>query len=297
MEGFLLKYEGGDTDHHIIDAIQYSDSLKGSGRLYVSVAHFCTYGEVLKPRQRSDIRCYASEGKSGCYETAVIIASQIVQLPLFSEVYKPYLDWLIGKITEYIKDRLTGRGSMEKLAEEIAKQAERSAELNNILANGLLKSNDNMAEIARDSLSIQKALIEKLPPLVDANSRNMVMAVSPIGRSCREIRHFAGSESEFYISEPEADAIRSKEELEVDDMKEYECDLISELNTKSGHCHLHLVGDSRHIVGKISDPALSVPDNIYSRALNSQTGFKFTAKAVLKDGEIQRLYVSDAKGT
>ena len=288
MDSFLLKYEGGDADQHVIDAVQYGNSLYGTGRLYISVTHFCVHGEVLKPSQRTDIKCYASEGHAGCFETGIIVAASVAQMPLFADVYKPWIDWLTGKITEYIKDRLTGRGSMDKLVDAIAEQAKSNNELNHILVNGLLASNSDMADVT-------KVLVAKLPDLVDANTRNMKRVVAPIGRSCIEMKHFANTDNEFKISEPEADAIRSKADLEVDDMKDYKCDLISELNTKTGHCHLHLEGEERHIIGKINDPALQAPNNIYSKSLNAQSGFSLTAKAVLKEGLIHRLYVSDAR--
>lgn len=269
----MVKYQGNDAEQHIIDSQQYGESISGAGRLYVSVAHFCTYGEVLKPRQATEIKCYATEAKSGCYETGLIIAASASQLPLFAEGYKLYLDWLIGLVTKHIKETLTGRGGMEKLADIISERAKRDDKLNFILVNGILKSNDDMADIS-------KALLERLPSLVDANRGNMKRLVTPIGRSCNEMQHFSGSENEFDILEADAAAIRSKNELEVDDMKDYECLLISELNTKTGHCHLHLKEQNRHVVGKISDPILQEPGNIYSKSLDAQTGFKFKAKDV-----------------
>ena len=290
MESFLVKYQGNDTDQHIIDSQQYGESMVGNGKLYVSVAYFCTYGEVLKPRQATEIKCYTTEAKSGSYDTGLIVAASATQLPLFAGLYKPCMDWLIGQLTKYIKDKLTGRGNVEKLAETISESAKRSDELNLVLVNGILKANDHMADI-------NKTLLEKLPGLVEANKGNMKRAVTPIGRSCNEITHFTGSENEFDILEADAAAIRSKDELEVDDMKDYECSLISELNTKTGHCHLHLTELHKHVVGKISDPLLQEPGNIYSKSLDAQTGFKFKAKATLKDGEIYRLYVSDASCT
>jgi hypothetical protein len=156
---------------------------------------------------------------------------------------------LLFRNAPYIKDKIIGRGNEERLVEIIAERAKSSDELSHILANGLLKANEN-------STDINKALIAMLPSLVDANRGNMRRIVTPIGRSCVEMKHFSGSENEFYISEPDAEAIRSKDKLEVDDMKNYECYLISELNTKTGNCHLHLIGMDKYVVGKINDPIL-----------------------------------------
>jgi hypothetical protein len=287
MDSFSITYKGKDTDKHVIDVLTYGESISGTGKLYVSVAHFCNHGEVLKPRQTSDIKCYVGTPKPGSYETVLFLATSLTQIPLFSDFYKIQLDWLIGTISEFIKDKLTGRGNVDKLIEAVTERAKGSEELNHILVNGLLKSN-------QDHSDLSKAILEKMPNLVAANTGNLKRAVAPVGRTCNEMSHFSGMECEFQITEPDAEAIRSKEDLEVDDLKDYECSLISELNTKTGHCHLHLVGDDKHVIGKINDPALLVPNNIYSESLNAQNGFKFNAKAVLKDGEIHRLYVSDA---
>jgi hypothetical protein len=49
------------------------------------------------------------------------------------------------------------------------------------------------------------------------------------------------------------------------------------------------------VVGKISDPSLNTPNNVYTKSLNAQTPFEFSAKPVKRDGVIKTLYISDAK--
>lgn len=284
-----IRYVGNETDNNVIDAIQFGESIAGAGKIYTSVAHFCTFGEVLKPRQTTELRCYASVPKEGCYEAILIVATAANQYQLFSDIYKPSMDWLIAKTIKFIKDDLTGRSDVMELAKEIADGAKKNQELNTILVNGLLQAN-------ADSSSAHKRLIEILPALVDANANRMKDLVSPIGRSCNELKQFSRTKNEFSITEPEAAVIRSEQDLEVGDMAEYECTLISELNTKTGHCNLEIEGVERIVTGKISDPTLKEPNNIYSQSLNDHTSFVCTAKPVLKDGEIHKLYISDAKG-
>lgn len=284
-----MKYIGNETDTNVIDAIQFGESIGGAGRIYTSVAHFCTFGEILQPRASSELRCYASVPKEGCYEAILIVATAANQYQLFSDMYKPAMDWLMAKITEYIKDKLIGRGDAVELAKIIAEQAKASNELNTILANGLLSANQNTADA-------HKSLIEMLPQLVDSNANRMKNLVAPVGRSCAELKQFSGTKNEFSISEPEAAVIRSEQDLEVGDAAEYKCRLISELNIKTGHCNLEVEGIGKVVTGKISDPVLSEPNSIYSQSLNDHTGFECTAKPVLKDGEIHKLYISDAKG-
>jgi hypothetical protein len=83
--------------------------------------------------------------------------------------------------------------------------------------------------------------------------------------------------------------------MEVDEVQEFHCREITELNRETGHCILHLEGVEKAVTGKISDPLLAQPDNIYSRALNDHGPFRITAKPVRKGGALHKLYVSDAK--
>lgn len=285
-----MKYVGNETDSNVIDAIQFGESIGGAGRVYTSVAHFCTFGEVLKPRQQTELRCYASVPKEGCYEAILVVATAANQYQLFSDLYKPAMGWLMAKITKHIKDSLIGRGNDMELAKEIIEQGKRSHELNTILANGLIKSHQNTADA-------HEKLIDALPQLVEANTSRMKNLVAPVGRSCSELRQFSGTKNEFSITEPEAAVIRSEQELEVGDMADYDCVLISELNIRTGHCNLEIDGIEKTVTGKINDPALNEPNNIYSQSLNDHIGFVCTAKPILKDGEIHKLYISDAKST
>jgi len=34
MTPFTVKYQGHETEHHIIDAIQFGESLQGTARIY-----------------------------------------------------------------------------------------------------------------------------------------------------------------------------------------------------------------------------------------------------------------------
>jgi hypothetical protein len=48
--------------------------------------------------------------------------------------------------------------------------------------------------------------------------------------------------------------------------------------------------------GEITDPILLMPNNPYPAALNSHRWLAVVGKPQLKDGEIERLYISDLAG-
>jgi hypothetical protein len=83
--------------------------------------------------------------------------------------------------------------------------------------------------------------------------------------------------------------------MEVDPVQTYQVSRMREVNVDTGHCIMDIEGVGERIPGKITDPALEVPNNVYTRALNSQQPCFVEAKAVRKTGEIRRLYISNAR--
>ena len=77
-------------------------------------------------------------------------------------------------------------------------------------------------------------------------------------------------------------------------MQNFNCKRITEINTETGHCILTVEGFDKQVRGKINDPVLSTPNVVYTRALNDRTPLQISAKPVKKDGQIYRLFISDA---
>lgn len=283
-----MKYVGRDADRNIIDSLQYARSLEGSSRLYRLIAHYCYFGQVLKPRQVTELRCFSTPAKEGSYDTALVILTALSsEYPIFADVYKSALDWLIAKVSGFIKDSLTGQGDMSELVDVIKKQAESSSELNTILANGLVRANDNLADI-------QEKLIESLPKLVDAARPHLREALTPIGKSCSEIVQFPETGYEFAISEPEAVAIRSDEDLVVGKPGDYQITRIHSLNLDTGSCRVELEEIRGLVSAKIDDISLKQPGNPYSTALNAHSALSVRARPVYRDDELYRLYITES---
>lgn len=166
-------------------------------------------------------------------------------------------------------------------------KAENDADLKQQLVGGLLRTNDHLA-------SLQSKLIDTIPLLADSTRPHGRRFVAPVGESCTGIKQFLESATPE-ITEADAEVIKSNAASEVDPMATFVVDKISEVNLNTGHCLLHINGVDRPVPGKITDPNLSVPNNVYTRALNEHAGCSIEAKAVRKNGVIQKLFVSDAK--
>lgn len=283
----VMRYQGNDADYQVIDATQFSKSVGGFSRLYSHVAHYCVYGSPLKSRQVAQIRCYSAPSREGSYESIFILAPLANEYQMFADVYRDAIDWLIAVVMGHIKDALTGRGNVEKLIDVISAQAAQSSELSTLLAQGLIKSNDNLH-------SLQERLIETIPNLVHSVTPTYRQALSPVGKSCLSVTQFPGAKTEIVVTEADALAIRSDSDMVVGDAAEYFIHKIEALNLKTGSCRILLQNETDPIIGKIVDPALSQPDNVYSHALNSHTGFKVRAKPVFRDNDLYRLFISEA---
>ena len=284
-----VKYEGNDTDRHIIDSLQYAKSLEGSSKLYRIVAHYCIFGEVLKPRQSSELRCFSAPAAKGSFASELVILTALAsQYPVFSDVYKSSLDWLISKIMGFLKDRMTGHNDVKELTETISKQAQASSELSMVLANGLVRANDNLS-------TLHERLLETLPALVEAAQPHLRTALVPVGKSCSQMVQFPELESPIVVTEADAMAIRSDEDLIVGKPDNYQVSRIHSLNLDSGACRLEVEGVLGIVSGKIDDITLKQPNNPYSAALNTHSSLRVRARPVYRNDELHRLFITESE--
>lgn len=283
-----LKFDGLDADKHILDTLQLSASLEGNARLYRLVAHYCYHGEIIKPRAQSDLHCFSMPAKEGSFEETLVILTGVAhQIPAFADVYKTSLDWLISKVMGFIKDKLSGQGDVNELAEIIKLHAEKDAELQAILANGLIKSNDQLA-------NLQSKLIDTLPLLVEAAQPSIRKALRPLGKSCSKLTQFANHDEPVVITEAEALAIRSDEDLVVGKADYFNIMRFHSLNLDTGACRIEVEGFEGLINGKVDDITLKQPGNGYSNALHLHQAITVRARPVLKNQELHKLFITEA---
>lgn len=117
-------------------------------------------------------------------------------------------------------------------------------------------------------------------------------------RQSRETAHvhpqFKDTEVESQILEADAEVIRGDSAMEVGPVETYRVNRVREVNVDTGHCILDVDGVGAGLPGKITDPALEIPNNVYTTALNTQEPCLIEAKAIRRAGQIRRLYVSNA---
>lgn len=289
---FAVTYQGKDTDQHIISAPALGESIIGASKLYNAVAHYSALGFIPRGNYKKEFTCYAKAPREGSFEYFLYVATIAQEANLHGHIYGAAVSWIFNQVIDALKNIWTRKGDtvaiVEALAEVMKEQARSDSAIKEQLINAVTKTNDNMA-------SLHARLIDTLPELAGATRNHGKLFVTPVGRSCGQITQFSGTPFTVSIDEPEAEVIRGGPQLEVADMQQFICKRITEVNIQTGHCILEVEGYDRPISGKINDPALSMPNNVYTRALNNKTPFQVWAKPVMQEGTIHKLFVSDAR--
>jgi hypothetical protein len=129
-----------------------------------------------------------------------------------------------------------------------------------------------------------------------ANQKPAVrLIVSPIGETCSQMRIGDISQGALLIDKSTRDAIESPEPIDFGPTSTFDI-LLSELDLKNRSCKFSLRSndnDDRRVNGEITDPILLRPRNPYSEALTAQNWISVVGKAQLKEGDIEKLYISD----
>lgn len=288
---FKISYQGKQTEHHFMDAAQFGESIAAAARIYTATIHFCAFGEVPKGNYKKEFLCFTAAPKEGSLEALMCIAPALADGNLFVASYKEAMSALFWMVIDSLKQMWTRDSKeevMKELAQAITKLADSSTDTQQILANGIVRANDNAA-------SVHEALIRTLPELADSNRNHGRAMVAPVGRSCAQLVQNPDGAFSSVIAEPEANAIKSKDDLVVENSHDMQCLSISSLSRTTGRCEITVDRYEGVLTGKITDPSLEQAGNVYTRSFDQQTPFRITAKPVLKAGEIHMLYISDAR--
>lgn len=291
INSFSLRYDGNDASENIIDGLQLGQSLAGASMIYNATLHFCAFGVVPKGNYKKHASAYTAIPRAGCYEAIFIMGTAASQHSLLLELGKASLSKIFFSVLGALKNSwLTNNQKpvISDLCKSLTQMASDNSEVNKILANGLVQSNNDFSRL------LEIKLTESFPELSKSCRPAARKLVAPIGKSCSTMSHKYDTEIVCEISEPEAYVIKSTHQEDLGDMEQYICESITEVNRTTGHCEMLIEGISGPIRGKITDPALELIGNIYTKSLDQKTRFSFSAKPVNRDGKLYSVYISDA---
>lgn len=272
IEGITFKFEGGDADKHFIEARYYGASLIGLDRAVNDGLLLLQRGTKPKRGERFGLYIVARPPLQGSVETPNEFKEIAWALPLVQEFIvahgrayiEQFLAWLLkwhgGRRAESVEH-------MDKMIE-------------------MLKEQHRHQEVENDGWRITMlALVDKLKPAAQE-------IVAPIGRSAGTLSIGIAGNASVVVDEPMADAIRSKDEIEVLDMEEltFRIDGVTLHNRQLKVEFADAPG--KFVSADVRDPLFEVEGNPYLNAFFAKRDVTVLAKRALKKtGELHRLYV------
>lgn len=261
-----IRYDGMDAARHKIELSSLGESLQGMARVLAVSAHFVVTQEYVKQYQAQEVRVLVEEPKANCFSiNAVIEFAQQQQLFVGAggTALGTILTWIFARSANRREEMKAIKDSLDKAIETLAAGNQ---------------------ETVQRMLSTMEKMADALRPAVRE-------AVKPIGRTCTHM-NIDGS---VVIDEAAAAAIRGDAIDEVTAERTWRV-RITELDFETGTAKVRFEGDDQHdrrVKATISDPSAKVMGNAYAMALADQVEINVRGKAVLHDGDVAQLYISN----
>ncbi len=132
--------------------------------------------------------------------------------------------------------------------------------------------------------------------VLDRLQRPAVNAVAPVGPSVKAVGiRVPGRDLETLVDEPMADAVRSKEKLDVGDMQQMRVRVDGIIHHNRQLKVEHPLESGAYITAQVRDPIFDGLPNIYTEAASMKGWLMVTAKPTYRDGRLYGLYIMDAE--
>lgn len=260
-----ITYDGNDATRHVIDAVELSESLAGFARILSTAGHFALTGEFVKKAPAQNTRVYVTEAQPKCFN----LIYEVWEIAQQQQIFQGFAGAILGSIATYVVARAANKRDEVKYLAEALKNA--------IAAN-----------TKRDEAMMER-MFETINKMADSLRPAVRQAVTPIGGSAGQI-----TVNGQVFDKADKDVITALSENEVTEERHWSA-TITELDREKATGKVRLQGDeeSRTPI-TITDPTFRVVNNVYITAFMRGTAITLIGKAELSDGDIKRLYVSDA---
>jgi hypothetical protein len=277
FEPIKIRYDGLDAENHQIDLVTLGRSLEGAGQLIAVAAHYVLTGQYVKKAPALAVRVLAQEPEAKCYEIvahitalAATLSTAMPPLPFWKELGTPAVEHVVNFILAKFSGRKT---DMEKFMN---------------LLETMLQENGQTTRAALD------ANVRVVELMANAQRPAARRFVAPIGESCA-IAAIGSSERALPVDKAVKDAILAPAPSVISDAT-ISLVLISELDMETGGCKVRFQqgeeSDTR-IPCEITDPIVKLAKNPYATAMKEVTWLNVRYKAQIKDGDIEKLYISE----
>lgn len=266
----VIRYDGLDADRHTIEIGALADSLKGLGRIIGTVGTFAATDKLILHADARPLKVVVGPPEANCV-TLVAAWEWASQNAIVAGTCGTLAASLITAIFAHFRGRSEEMKHLRAVAEEAIRAAGHRDEQ---VIDRMLDTIDKMAE--------------KLAPAVR-------QAVEPVGKTARTMTvGDASGERRVVVDKAMKDAICASGNLSLGDERQIVVRFV-EMNLENRTCKLRLSeddeSDSRQN-GEITDPEFLLPDNAYARAFSAKHDLEVRARPTLRDGEIERWYIS-----
>lgn len=275
FDPIILRYEGLDADRNFVDLGQLGASIQGASRIIAAGGNIALTGRFSKIDASAGVRVLTGAPRAGSYELPVYLAAIAMPLtpflPLINEVAKSAATKVVEATVNAVIAKWAGRVVEAKAASEAS-----------------ITALQEMGHTSRDAI----AAMERVCLSHHTAARQVV---APIGISAAVIQFGRIENGAFEIGQTDRVMIEQKADRQVEPERSWFIK-ITELDLVKRTCKISVIGDqdeSRRIAGEITDPAVQMPNNAYSSAFDAQRPIRVRAKASVKAGEIERLFISD----
>jgi len=267
--------KAGDATVHRIDMASLAESLDGFSRIYSVVTHFAMTGQYAKQLQALSTKTYVQEPEAKCVSLAGAVAWMAA-----NGIFQGFAGAVLTGVLAYVYQR--NSGSKEEMK--------------------------HLRELFEKQLGFNQQYVEKLlgtiERLADALQPSVKKSVAPIGKTCDRIDLYEGANRHCSIGQAEKDAIISDEPSQILPERKYSV-VISEMDKLKSTCKISFAeedteesteedGTPRRISCEITDPLAAFDDNPYLKAFMSGKVLVVHAKALLRNGVISKMYISDS---
>ncbi|HEX4742864.1 MAG TPA: hypothetical protein VH353_16170 [Caulobacteraceae bacterium] len=263
-----LRFDGRDAVDHRLDMAKFGRSLVGLDHIISKGLFSLAEGRFPAPREQMPIRVWAEVPQPHCVDYNVVVGAADSALPFILAVLNDHISDVAWQLMSFMLSKLGGKST----------ESDRQLDILSDLMKGVLL--DRASE---------RAHVEHIVSMLVPSARALV---APIGPSCDTLQLTGSSGQSFQVDVPMADAVRSRESLEVGDLAEFHVYLdgiISHNNTLK----LGVQGEEGFVTAEVRDPSFANDSNIY---LNSYRKHLFVmAKPTYREGKLYRLYVMDAR--
>lgn len=280
VEPFRLSYQGYDADGHTADAIYIGQSIQGTARVYNALVNWHFAGRPVHPLAQS-IKIHVGSPQDGSLLYMLYLMMVHGKFAVYPELIFELASLAIPLWLKAIIARRSGQ------SKEVEKAVDAMLEMYKL-------HNDYAKQVQADHMQDKAHLYALLEKLAVSAQKPLADMAAPIGRTVKQLEHFSGSPLPIVVDEPVAEALRSKEEAVVGEAQTLIGRIVA-VDKVTGAGKLHVEGQGSPTRAKITDPSLSIPENAYTHALDTETKISVTAKPVSKSGSVSTLYISDAK--